>query len=168
MQVTYLYATICTSLHRINKLHTADCGEYKITAYPLANPSKYLKYLDQDAKPFYCSLNMKSGQIHQNILNMGMNVRELRICINILYILKDCRRICDDFVPLSAVAWVNFAEMETVLPKSAVGAARSRTVPWLRSESENWKKCPNTVGHWGLHLVTRSLVFLCCESSIHL
>jgi hypothetical protein len=37
---------------------------------------------DEYAKPFYCSafdLNMKSGQIHRNILNIGMNIRESTI-----------------------------------------------------------------------------------------
>ena len=56
---------------------------------------------DEYAKPFYCSafgLNMKSGQIHQNILNMGMNMWESTISLNILNILKDCQRICGDFI----------------------------------------------------------------------
>ena len=40
---------------------------------------------DKYAKPFYClafGLNMKSGQIHRNILNMGMNMRESTIGLN--------------------------------------------------------------------------------------
>jgi hypothetical protein len=50
------------------------------------------------AKSFYCSsfgLNMKSGQIHRNILNIEMNMRESTIGLNIL---KDCRGICGDFI----------------------------------------------------------------------
>jgi hypothetical protein len=37
---------------------------------------------DKYAKPFYClasGLNMKSGQIHQNILNIEMNMWESTI-----------------------------------------------------------------------------------------
>jgi hypothetical protein len=48
---------------------------------------------DKYAKPFYCSafgLNMKSGQIHQTILNMRMNVQDSTIGLNMLNILNDC------------------------------------------------------------------------------
>jgi hypothetical protein len=38
------------------------------------------------------------GQIHWNILNMGMNMQESTIGLNILNILKDCQRICGDFI----------------------------------------------------------------------
>jgi hypothetical protein len=46
---------------------------------------------DEYAKCFYClafSLNMKSGQIHWNILNMGMDMQESTIGPNILNVLK--------------------------------------------------------------------------------
>jgi hypothetical protein len=44
---------------------------------------------DEYAKPFYCStfgLNMKSEQIHQNILNVEMHIWESIIGLNILNI----------------------------------------------------------------------------------
>ena len=55
---------------------------------------------DEYGKPFYClahGLNMKSEQIHRNILNIEMNMRESTIGRNILNILKDCQRMCGDF-----------------------------------------------------------------------
>ena len=56
---------------------------------------------DKYAKPFYGSAfgpNTKSGQIHRNILNMGMNMQESTISLKIFNILKDCQRICGDFI----------------------------------------------------------------------
>ena len=46
--------------------------------------------VDEYAKPFYClafGLNIKS---HRNVLNIGMNMWESTIGLNILNILKDC------------------------------------------------------------------------------
>src|ERR1700683_695808 len=56
---------------------------------------------DKYAKPFYClafGLNMESRQIHPNILNIEMNMRESTIGRNILNILKHYQRIYSNFI----------------------------------------------------------------------